>query len=68
MTETFAAVGDALSRALVPVVQMDVKKMPNLPRPWYLPAPPPWKPDRAKGRAQMARLAAEFPRNVKGWN
>lgn len=69
MTETFVAVQDALSRSLVPMVQMKVKEMPKLPRPWYLPEAAPSDPakDLAKGRAQMARLAARHPRNVKGY-
>lgn len=41
MTESFAAVRDALQRSLVQVVQMKVDRMPELPRPSYLPAVPP---------------------------
>lgn len=41
MTELFLAVRDANERSLVPVVQMDVKKMPTYPRPAYLPVVPP---------------------------
>lgn len=41
MTETFLAVGDALRRSLVPTVAMSVERMPDLPRPSYLPEIPP---------------------------
>lgn len=41
MTETFVAVGDALRRAPVPTFGVVMDKMPDLPRPWYLPEVPP---------------------------
>ena len=37
MTETFAAVRDALQRAVVPTFGVVMDAMPDLPRPWYLP-------------------------------
>lgn len=39
MTDTFVAVHDALQRAAV--VTYQPTKMPDLPRPWYLPEVPP---------------------------
>jgi hypothetical protein len=41
MTETFVAVSDALRRALVQTVAMSVDRLPDLPRPSYLPEVPP---------------------------
>jgi len=41
MTETFAAVRDALQRAAVPIYGVVMERMPDLPRPWYLPEVPP---------------------------
>ena len=67
MTETYAATRDALSHALVPVVQMAPNEMPKYERPWYLPAAPELVRDLAKGRAQMADLALRYPNNVKGF-
>jgi hypothetical protein len=67
MSEMYVAVQDALSHALVPVVQMSVKEMPKYVRPWYLPASAQPVRDLAKGRAQMAALALRYPRNVKGF-
>jgi len=52
MTETFAAVRDALSRAAVPVYTPS--KMPDLPRPWYLPEAPPQTVGQY--RAALAKL------------
>jgi hypothetical protein len=70
MSEIYAAVHDALSRALVPVVQMAPKAMPDRPVPWYLTEPLSRDPEavRARGRAQMLALAARYPRNVKGYD
>lgn len=41
MTETFAAVSDALRRSVVPTFGVVMDKMPDLPRPYYLPEMPP---------------------------
>ena len=41
MTETFVAVHDALQRAAVPTFGVVMGKMPDLPRPSYLPEVPP---------------------------
>jgi hypothetical protein len=68
MTEMYVAVKNALERSLVAVAPFHVTKMAALPRPSYLPAPPPWKPDVKAGRAQMMRLAALVPGSVKGYN
>jgi len=65
MTETFVAVRDALLRAVVPTYMVDMKKAPNHPRPWYLPALGP--PSKAAGKAQMMRLGMLVPERVKGW-
>jgi hypothetical protein len=54
MTETFVAVGDALRRAAVPMYQVVMAKMPDLPRPWYLPAVPPQTP--AQYTAALGKL------------
>jgi hypothetical protein len=67
MTEMYAATRDALSHALVPVVQMTVKEMPKYVRPWYLPPAAEPVRDLAKGRAQVAALAARYPRNMRGF-
>ena len=55
MIDAFTAVRDALH----------FDSAPDWPRPWYLSAEP--VRDLAKGRAQMAALAARYPRNVKGF-
>jgi hypothetical protein len=57
MTELYAAVSDALMRAPAPVY-MAVPGTPveRLPRPWYLPAPPPQT--RAEYLAALAKLGA----------
>ena len=41
MSETFIAVGDALRRSAVPTFGVVMGKMPDLPRPSYLPDAPP---------------------------
>jgi hypothetical protein len=41
MGEIFVAVHDALERAAVPTYGLAVTKLPDLPRPAYLPARPP---------------------------
>jgi hypothetical protein len=64
MTEMYAAVRDALLRSVVPTYQVEMKRAPNHPRPWYLPPLAP--PSKAAGRAQMLRLAALVPGSVKG--
>jgi hypothetical protein len=66
MTETFAAVRDALLRSVVPTVAVDLKKIPDYGRPWYLPPIAP--PSKAAGRAQMLRLASLVPNSVKGYD
>ena len=66
MTETFEAVRDALRRAVVPTVAVEMKKIPDYGRPWYLPPLPP--PSKAAGRAQMLRLASLVPGSVKGYD
>lgn len=64
MTETFAAVRDALDRALVRSLSVVVDgKLQSLPRPWYLPEVPAQTP--AQYRAAIAKLARLAPRNVK---
>jgi len=40
MTETFVAVHDALQRAAVPTFGIQMQRMPDLPRPSYLPEVP----------------------------
>ncbi len=40
MSETFVAVRDALERAAVPTFGIQMDRMPDLPRPSYLPAIP----------------------------
>ena len=65
MTETFVAVSDALRRSVVPTYQVDMKRAPNHPRPWYLPLLAP--PSRAAGKAQMLRLGMLTPGSVKDW-
>ena len=60
----YAAVRDALLRSVVPTYQVEMKRAPNHPRPWYLPPLAP--PSKAAGRAQMLRLAALVPGSVKG--
>jgi hypothetical protein len=57
MTETFAAVRDALQRAVVPVFGVVMDAMPDLPRPWYLPEVR--SPSRAVARAGMDALIAQ---------
>jgi hypothetical protein len=54
MTETFAAVRDALQRAAVPTYGVVMGKMPDLPRPWYLPEAPPQTVGQY--RAALAKL------------
>jgi hypothetical protein len=56
MTETFAAVRDALQRAVVPTFGVVMDAMPDLPRPWYLPEIQ--SPPRAAARAQVDALIA----------
>jgi hypothetical protein len=41
MTETFVAVGDALRRSAIPTYGVVMDKVPDLPRPSYLPEIPP---------------------------
>ena len=57
MTETFAAVRDALERAVVPTFGVVMEAMPALPRPWYLPEIQP--PSRTAARTQMDALVAK---------
>jgi len=54
MTETFVAVGDALRRVAVPMYQVVMARVPDLPRPWYLPAPPAQTPNQY--RAALGKL------------
>jgi hypothetical protein len=54
MTETFAAVSDALRRSAVPMYQIVMDRAPNLPRPPYLPDVPAQTP--AEYRAALAKL------------
>ena len=60
MTETFASVRDAVRDGLYPLFALTVEpavrfqKMPDLPRPWYLPATPPQTVGQY--RAALARL------------
>ena len=56
MTETFAAVRDALQRAVVPTFGVVMDAMPDLPRPWYLPKMQP--SSRVAARAQIDALIA----------
>ena len=62
MTETFAAVRDALEHALVRSLWVSVKEIPKPARPWYLPETPPQTP--LQYRAAIAKLAKIAPRNV----
>jgi len=57
MTETFAAVRDALERALLRTVPVVVESLPDLPRPWFLPVPPPPKPTAAARAMVDAAIA-----------
>ena len=66
MTETFVAVRDAIQRTAAPTYGVVLEQVPDLPRPWYLPEPPPT--NKSQGAALMDALAAEFPDNVKGWH
>lgn len=54
MTETFAAVSDAIRRSAMPVYHVVMQKVPDLPRPWYLPDLPPQTP--AEYRMALAKL------------
>ena len=56
MTETFAAVRDALQRAVVPTFGVVMDAMPDLPRPWYLPEIQ--SRPQAAARAQVDALIA----------
>jgi hypothetical protein len=49
MTGTFVAVRDALQRAAVPTFGVVMDKMPDLPRPWYLPEIPPQTVSQYRG-------------------
>jgi hypothetical protein len=68
MTELYTAVRDALARSVVPMVAVRLDRLPDLPRPWYLPAPPPWKPDPVKGRAALLELGRMVPGSVVGYD
>lgn len=54
MTETFVAVGDALRRSAIPTFGVVMDKMPDLPRPSYLPEMPPQTVGQY--RAALAKL------------
>jgi hypothetical protein len=54
VASTFIAVYDALMRAAVPTYMVSLAKMPDLPRPSYLPAVPPQTP--AQYTAALAKL------------
>ena len=54
MTETFAAVRDALERAAAPVYLVKMDQAPRLPRPAYLPKEP--AQTRAQYTAALAKL------------
>ena len=55
MVEMFVSVSDALRRSAVPTFGVVMGKMPDLPRPAYLPAAPPQTP--AQYRSTLARWA-----------
>jgi hypothetical protein len=59
MSELHTVISEVLPRALVPVVQMQVERMPRYPRPWYLPAAP--GPSIAQQKTNFAWLAKESP-------
>jgi hypothetical protein len=71
MTEMLVAVRDGVREAVAPLYILAVRpprrytEMPTYPRPWYLPAPVEPVRDLAKGRAQVAALAARYPRNMR---
>ena len=54
MTEMFVAFADALRRAAVPTYQVVMDRTPDLPRPFYLPEPPPQTVGQY--RAALAKL------------
>ena len=54
MSETFVAVYDALRRAVVPTMEVAMPKLPDLPRPAYLPEAPPQSV--GEYRAALAKL------------
>jgi len=56
MTETFVSVGDALRRSVVPVYQVEMRKTPDLARPFYLPAVP--QQTASQYRAALGKLGA----------
>lgn len=54
MTEMFVAVRDALLRAVVPTYEVEMKRAPDYPRPFYLPEIPPQTVGQY--RAALAKL------------
>jgi hypothetical protein len=72
MTEMLVAVRDGVREAVAPLYILTVQpprrytEMPTFPRPGYLPDVT-LDPEKAlaKGRAQVAALAARYPRNMR---